>query len=65
MPPPRALPTRTFQVATAKTFPGHGYDLVTTFDALHNMGDPVGAAAHVRQSLSPDGTWLIVEQMAG
>ena len=42
-----------------------GYDLVTTFDCLHDMGDPVGAARHVREALGPDGTWLIVEPFAG
>ena len=35
------------------------------FDCLHDMGDPVGAARHVREALAPDGTWLIVEPMAG
>jgi SAM-dependent methyltransferase len=54
-----------FEVATAKQFPGTGYDLGTFFDCLHDMGDPAGAAAHVRQSLKPDGTWMIVEPMAG
>lgn len=54
-----------FQTAAAKDFPGSGYDLVTTFDSLHDMGDPVGAAAHVRESLAPDGTWMIVEPFAG
>lgn len=54
-----------FHVARAKDYTGSEYDLVTTFDALHDMGDPVGAAAHVRQSLKPDGTWMIVEPMAG
>ena len=54
-----------FEVASAASFGGTGYDLVTTFDALHDMGDPVGAARHVRQSLAPDGTWMIVEPMAG
>jgi SAM-dependent methyltransferase len=53
-----------FAVATAKTFPGT-YDLVTCFDCLHDMGDPVGGAAHVRQSLGRDGTWLLVEPRAG
>ena len=53
-----------FQVATAKDFPGQGYDLVAVFDCLHDMGDPVGAAAHVRRSLKPDGCWLIVEPFA-
>ena len=54
-----------FEVATAKSFPGTNFDLVTFFDCLHDMGDPAGAAAHVRQSLKPDGTWMIVEPMAG
>jgi SAM-dependent methyltransferase len=53
-----------FEVATAKTFPGTGYDLVSIFDSLHDMGDPVGASAHVRQALAPDGTWLLVEPFA-
>jgi SAM-dependent methyltransferase len=55
----------TFEVATSKDFPGHDYDLVTFFDCLHDMGDPAGAAAHVRQSLAKDGTWMIVEPAAG
>ncbi|HJU03238.1 MAG TPA: class I SAM-dependent methyltransferase [Actinomycetes bacterium] len=54
-----------FEVAPAAAYPGQGYDLVTTFDALHDMGDPVGAAAHVLASLAPDGTWMIVEPAAG
>lgn len=54
-----------FEVASAKTFPGTGYDLVTFFDCLHDMGDPVGAASHVREALAPDGTWLVVEPFAG
>ena len=54
-----------FQVATAKDFPGRGYGFATIFDALHDMGDPVGAASHVRQSLDPDGTFMIVEPLAG
>jgi ubiquinone/menaquinone biosynthesis C-methylase UbiE len=53
-----------FETATAKTFPGT-YDLVTCFDCLHDMGDPVGAAAHVRRALVPDGTWMLVEPRAG
>ncbi len=53
-----------FEVASAKDFPGAGYDLVTVFDCLHDMGDPVGAAAHVRQSLAADGSWMIVEPFA-
>jgi SAM-dependent methyltransferase len=53
-----------FQVAWAKEFPGKGYDLVAFFDCLHDMGDPAGAAAHVRQTLAPNGTWMIVEPFA-
>ena len=53
-----------FEVARAQDFPGEGYDLVAIFDALHDMGDPVGAAAHVRKALKPDGSWLIVEPFA-
>jgi 2-polyprenyl-3-methyl-5-hydroxy-6-metoxy-1,4-benzoquinol methylase len=53
-----------FEVATAQTFAGTGYDLVTTFDALHDMGDPVGAARRVREALADDGTWLLVEPNA-
>jgi SAM-dependent methyltransferase len=54
-----------FQAASASTYPGADYDLVTVFDALHDMGDPVGAAAHIRQSLAADGTFLLVEPAAG
>jgi len=54
-----------FEVAGATTFRGGPYDLITTFDCLHDMGDPVAAASHVRSQLAPDGTWLIVEPMAG
>jgi ubiquinone/menaquinone biosynthesis C-methylase UbiE len=54
----------TFEVASAQTFGGSGYDLVTTFDCLHDMGDPVGAARHIREALTPDGTWMIVEPAA-
>jgi ubiquinone/menaquinone biosynthesis C-methylase UbiE len=54
----------TFEVASAKDFAGSGYDLVTSFDSLHDMGDPVGAAGHVLRALAPDGTWLIVEPFA-
>jgi len=55
----------TFEVAAAKDYPGEGYDLVAVFDALHDMGDPAGAAAHVRRSLAADGTFLLVEPAAG
>ncbi|HEY6335366.1 MAG TPA: methyltransferase domain-containing protein [Alphaproteobacteria bacterium] len=53
-----------FEVAAAKTYPGGSYDLVTFFDCLHDFGDPVGAAAHVRSTLSPEGSWMIVEPFA-
>lgn len=54
-----------FQVSPAAAYTGTGYDLVTMFDCLHDMGDPVGAARHVHSSLKPDGTWMIVEPNAG
>jgi len=54
-----------FETAIAKEYPGSDFDLVTFFDCLHDMGDPAGAAAHVRRSLKPDGSWMIVEPMAG
>ena len=50
-----------FEVAPAAGYPGTGYDLVTMFDCLHDMGDPAGAARHVRETLAADGTWMIVE----
>jgi 2-polyprenyl-3-methyl-5-hydroxy-6-metoxy-1,4-benzoquinol methylase len=54
-----------FEVALASEFSGRDLDLVTCFDCLHDMGDPVGAARHVRQTLKPDGRWMIVEPIAG
>jgi 2-polyprenyl-3-methyl-5-hydroxy-6-metoxy-1,4-benzoquinol methylase len=54
-----------FETADADCFTGGPYDLVTTFDALHDMGDPVGAARHVRDVIAHDGTWMIVEPIAG
>jgi SAM-dependent methyltransferase len=54
----------TFDVSKAKEYPGKDYDFVAVFDCLHDMGDPVGAATHVRQSLASDGTWMIVEPFA-
>jgi SAM-dependent methyltransferase len=54
----------TFEVAPAQDYPGRGYDLVCVFDCLHDMGDPVGASAHVLETLDPDGTWMIVEPFA-
>jgi SAM-dependent methyltransferase len=53
-----------FEVASAKDYPGTDYDLVCHFDCLHDMGDPVGAAAHTRRSLAAGGTWLLVEPFA-
>ncbi|MEN3122653.1 class I SAM-dependent methyltransferase [Janibacter sp. LM] len=55
----------TFEVASAQALPGSGYGLVTMFDCLHDMGDPVGAAEQVRTALATDGTWMVVEPMAG
>ena len=55
----------TFEVANSKDYPGKGYDFVTMFDCLHDMGDPIGASAHVKNSMVEDGTWLIVEPFAG
>ncbi|MGZ4214244.1 MAG: class I SAM-dependent methyltransferase, partial [Actinomycetota bacterium] len=54
-----------FQTAPAAAYSGTGYDLVTMFDCLHDMGDPVGAARHVRSTLKADGTWMIIEPHAG
>jgi SAM-dependent methyltransferase len=54
-----------FEVASAQDFPGTGYDLVTLFDCLHDMGDPVGAARRIRDALADDGTLLLVEPAAG
>lgn len=54
----------TFEVATAKDFPGKDYDFITFFDCLHDMGDPVGACAHTKAALKPDGTCMIVEPFA-
>jgi SAM-dependent methyltransferase len=54
----------TFEVAKAKEYPGKDYDFVAFFDCLHDMGDPAGAAEHVRQSLAKNGTWMIVEPFA-
>ncbi|WP_409559289.1 hypothetical protein [Accumulibacter sp.] len=50
-----------FEVSRAKDFPGEDYHFVALFDCLHAMGDPVGASAHVLQSLKPDDAWMIVE----
>ncbi|MGZ8219105.1 class I SAM-dependent methyltransferase [Methylomagnum sp.] len=54
-----------FEVVTAKEYPGKNYDLVTVFDALHDMGDPIGAARHIASSLASDGTLMLVEPFAG
>ncbi|ARO33193.1 SAM-dependent methyltransferase protein (plasmid) [Rhizobium sp. NXC14] len=54
----------TFEQGKAAEFPGRGYDMVAMFDCLHDMGDPVGAGRHVKETLAPNGTWLIVEPFA-
>ncbi len=54
-----------FEVTGAGSVEARGLDLVTTFDCLHDMGDPVGAASRIRSSLATDGTWMIVEPAAG
>jgi 2-polyprenyl-3-methyl-5-hydroxy-6-metoxy-1,4-benzoquinol methylase len=54
-----------FEVAGAKDYPGEGYDFACIFDALHDMGDPVGVAKHIRETLTEDGTFMLVEPMAG
>jgi len=54
----------TFDVASAKSFPGRGYDLICFFDCLHDMGDPIGALRHVHEALAPDGTCMLVEPFA-
>ena len=54
-----------FQVAKAQDFAGEGFDFACIFDALHDMGDPVGAARHIRETLAPGGTFMLVEPMAG
>ncbi|GAT07285.1 methyltransferase domain-containing protein [Mycolicibacterium novocastrense] len=57
--------TVSFQTATADAFGGGPYDLVTMFDCLHDMGDPIGAACHIREVIADDGTWMVVEPAAG
>ena len=54
----------TFEIASAKSYPGKDYDFVAFFDCLHDMGDPRGAAAYVHSTMKPDGTWMIVEPFA-
>jgi len=54
----------TFEIASAKSYPGKDYDFVAFFDCLHDMGDPRGAAAYVHSTMKPDGTWMIVEPYA-
>ena len=54
-----------FEVASAQDYPGEGFDFACIFDALHDMGDPVGAARHIRETLAPGGTFMLVEPMAG
>ena len=59
------LPNVRFESGRAQDFAGAGFDLVAMFDSLHDMGDPVGALAHARKVLKPDGTLMLVEPMAG
>jgi len=54
-----------FETATAKEIDERDFDLITVFDCLHDMGDPEGCAAHMHEILKPDGTWMIVEPIAG
>jgi SAM-dependent methyltransferase len=54
-----------FEIASAQTFSGGPFDLVTTFDCLHDMGNPLAAARRIRDQLAPDGTWMVVEPFAG
>jgi len=54
-----------FEACSAKDMPGDNYDFITMFDCLHDMGDPVGVAQHMRKAISDDGTWMIVEPLAG
>jgi 2-polyprenyl-3-methyl-5-hydroxy-6-metoxy-1,4-benzoquinol methylase len=61
----KGLPNVRFETARAQDFSGSGYDLVTMFDALHDMGDPQGAVAHIRKTIKPDGTLMLVEPAAG
>lgn len=60
----RAVERVHFEIASAQAYPGKNFDLVTFFDCLHDMADPVGAARHVRETLRPDGTWMVVEPFA-
>ncbi len=60
----QGLTNVSFVEASAKAYSGTGFDLIAVFDSLHDMGDPAGAAAHILQSLEPDGTWMIVEPFA-
>ncbi len=53
-----------FEKATAQAFPGKQYDFITCFDCIHDMGDPVSAAAHIRAALKPDGTFMMIEPFA-
>ena len=65
MPKHGVAATRASKSRSPSSYPDGGFDLVTCFDCLHDMGDPAGAAAHIRSVLKPDGTWMVVEPMAG
>ena len=60
----QGLSNARFEVSAAKTFPGGDFDVITIVDALHDMGDPVGVARHIRAALKPDGAWMVVEPLA-
>jgi SAM-dependent methyltransferase len=53
-----------FEAASATSYPAEGFDLICFFDCLHDMGDPVGAAAHAKKALAKDGTVMLVEPFA-
>jgi SAM-dependent methyltransferase len=54
-----------FVHATAQDYPGEEFDFACIFDALHDMGDPVGAARHIKETLKEDGAFMLVEPLAG
>ena len=54
----------TFDVAGAVDYAGTGYGLITFFDCLHDLGDPIAAARHAVTALAPEGTVMLVEPFA-
>lgn len=59
--PPRSVPNLTFEQVTADSFGGGPYDLVTSFNVVHDLGDPDALARQVARQLAPDGSWMVVE----